>query len=132
MTNWVKYGSTLEIRHQYVNTQKEFLETLPGNVDDEPLWEVDEDDEIQPISHRTDRPQPYIERYLDIIKWLKKKRLNVESGYAFTYVNEEDPDDRLVGAINSNNEGVTFFQIDGDGKVTQQFYRIQKHIVFKK
>lgn len=124
MTNWNKYGSPLEIRHQYVETFKEFLGTLPGNVNDEPLWEINGEDEIQPISYQTDTPQFYIERYLDIIKWLKKKRLNHEGGYAFTYQNEENPDERLVGAINSNNEGVTFIQVDGNGTVTQEFYKI--------
>ncbi len=125
MTNWNKYGSLLEITHQYVNILDEFLETLPKNVDAEPLWEIENEEwEITPISYRTDRPENYIKGYIEIVKWLKKKRLNCQSGYAFTYQDDENPDDRLVGCFNSNNEGITVCQIDGEGKVTQEFHKI--------
>jgi len=125
MTNWNKYGSPLEIRHQYINSLEEFLGTLKGNVDDEPLWEVNgEEGEVQPISYSSEIPENYLSSYLEIIKWLKKKRLNCESGYAFTYQDDENPDDRSVGGINSNNEGVTFVKVDGDGEVTKEFYKI--------
>jgi hypothetical protein len=125
MTNWNKYGSTLEIRHQYIKSFEEFLGTLAGNVDGEPLWEIDaEEDEINPISYSTENPENYLTSYIEIAKWLKKRRLNCESGYSFSYTNEENPDERSVGGINSNNEGVTFFELHGDGKITQQFFEI--------
>lgn len=122
MTNWNKHGSSLEIHHNYINSLDEFLGTLPGNINGDPFWEVNgEEGEIQPISHETENPENYLTSYLEIIKWLKKKRLNCESGYSFSY---ENGDERSVGGINSNNEGVTFFELHGDGKITQEFFEI--------
>lgn len=126
MTNWNKYGNPLEINSQQnINSFVEFFGTLPGGVDDDALWEINEEEgEINPISYQSERPENYIKGYLDIIRWLKKRHRNCESGYAFTYQNQEEPDDRSVGGFNSNNEGVTFVQIDGNGKVTQEFFKI--------
>lgn len=125
MTNWNKYGSFLEIRYQYINSLEEFLGTLPGNVNDEPLWKINgEDGEIIPISYKDVTPENYLVSYLEIVKWLKKRRMNCESGYSFSYLNEEEPDERSVGGINSNNEGITFFELHGDGKITQELFEI--------
>ena len=125
MTNWNKYGSFLEIRYQYIDSVEDFLGTLPGNINDKPLWEINrEEGEITPISYPTETPENYLTSYLEIAKWLKKRRLNCESGYSFSYVNDEEPDERSVGGINSNNEGITFFELHGDGKITQEFFKI--------
>ena len=127
MTNWNKYGSPLEINtQQNINSFMKFLEST-DKEGEEPFWEIDEEGEIQPVSPSTERPKNYLEGYLNIVKWLKKRHRNCESGYAFTYQNEEDPNDpneRSVGAMNSNDEGVTFVEIDGNGKVTQEFHKI--------
>ena len=125
MTNWNQYGSPLEINQQSTrNSFEEFLGTLPGNEDGDPFWELNEDDEVTPISYKTERPENYVKGYLDIVKWLKKRNRNYESGYAFTYQDDENPDDRSVGAMNSNNEGVKFVQINGDGTIIQESFKI--------
>jgi len=125
MTHWNKYGSSLIVNtQQNIDACEEFLGTLSGNEDGEALWEINEDGEITPISYPTERLQNYLKGYLNINRWLKKRHLNSESGYAFTYVNEEDPDDRSVGGINSNDEGISFCQINGDGEITHESFKI--------
>jgi hypothetical protein len=124
MTFWNKYGSLLEIRLQYIDSFEKFLETLKGNVNDEPFWRINKRGEIEPISYKNENPENYVKSYMEISKWLKKKRLNCESEYSFSYDNGEEPDERSVGVISSNDEGVTFFEFHNDGKITQQFFEI--------
>lgn len=128
MTGWNKYGNPLAI-NSYFNVIYDdfikFLETLPRNTDDEPFWDID-DGEIKPISYTYTTPKDYIGGYIAIVKWLKNqnKCLNIESGYAFTYQNEENYDERSVGGINSNVEGITLVQVNGDGKIIQEFHKL--------
>jgi hypothetical protein len=126
MTTWNKYGNSLSINSYYNKINDNFiafLETLSKNIDNENLWEID-DGEIRPISYTYVSPKEYIGGHIAIIQWLRDQKINIESGYAFTYQNEEDYNDRSVGCINSNEKGITFCQIDGDGKITQQFFEI--------
>jgi len=118
MTFWNTFGSPLVV-NTTINQKacKKFLGTLQGNSEDEPLWEINDDGEIRPIDYQNEKPKIYVERYIEIVQWLKKKRLNCESGYAFTYENDEDVDDRCVGALNSNDKSVSFVQINGDGNI---------------
>ena len=125
MTHWNKYGSPLIIIPYYsVSKFQKFLGKLPGNIDDEPLWSIDEEGEILPISYPTEVPFKYFSQYIDIIKWMKENSMNYESGYAFTYEGKEDNDfdDRSVGGINSNNEGITFIELCGNGNIIQRFH----------
>jgi len=124
MTNWNKYGSPLEIRDRDLKSLRTFLDKSFKNVDDELYWDVNDEGEIYPVDSRSEKPYHWLPGLIEIVKWLKKNRINHESGYAFTYQNEEDPDERSVGGINSNNEGVTFIEVDGDGKITKEFHKI--------
>ena len=126
MTNWNKYNNSLAINSYYdkINEQfLNFLETLPKNVDGEPFWEIN-DGEIKPISSTYLTPQEYIEVYIAIIKWLKIQHLNVKSGYAFVYQNENDANDTSVGGINSNNEEVTLCNLDSNGSITHESFKL--------
>ena len=126
MTGWNKYNNPLAINSYYdvINDQfLNFLETLSKNMDDEPFWKID-DGEIKPISYTYVRPLEYIQGYLAIVQWLKDQSLNIESGYAFVYQNEEDGNDRSVGGINSNNEGITICELNGKGIIINKFYKI--------
>jgi len=133
MTNWNKYGHHLFVEaDQDIDDCRSYLETLSKNIYGKPLWGMDEDGFINPISCSkdvwinpilcpTETPKDYILGYLYIVKWLKKRDLNHNSGYAFTY---DYLDNISVGGINSNNKGVTFCQIHGDGEITQKFYKL--------
>ena len=54
---------------------------------------------------------------------------NSESGYSFSY-NNEDFDIRYVGGINTdNNRKITFCQIDQDEEITTKIFAIDDDII---
>lgn len=120
MTNWNTVGSPLSLRSSNDSKRfSDFLGKLRGK-DGEPLWEINEEDEIWPISYDAFLPEDYIFDLTNIVFWLKKNRNNIESGYAFTY--DDQGAHRSVGGININNNGIKFCKINGDGEVTISEY----------
>lgn len=126
MTSWNKYNNSLSINSYFNDTYDDFikfLETLPTNINNEPFWDIN-DCEIKPISYTYTKPQDYIEGYIAIVKWLNTKDLNIKSGYAFVYQNENDSADTSVGGISSNNDDITICELDCYGSITHESYKI--------
>lgn len=82
---------------------------------------MNKDDELWPISSDDTIPEDYITELKAITNWLTKNRINTECGYPFSYY-DEDHENRAVGAISTNDKGIKFCKIDGNGIVTVTDY----------
>lgn len=115
MTNWNKHGLPFTVRPTLIKDCKNFLEGLSRDKDGNSLWEINDNGEIWPISSLLP-PEDYFVDYKQIIEFLKKNKTNIESGYSFSYADEEF-ENRSVGGFNSNDNDIKFIKINGDGLV---------------
>lgn len=120
MTYWNTHGTPLTVINPYKKGFKSFLKELNINYD-EPLWEMNEDDEVWPVSDMTTIPEDYITSLKAIMNCIGKYQINRESGYSFSSYDEEH-ENRSVGGISTNDAGITFCKIDGNGKVYTATY----------
>lgn len=112
MTYWNTASLYLDVPDIHANDILGLLKNME-------YWIFDNDGlQISPISKIKIKPVDYLNELHQIVKYMRKLRMNTQSGYSFNYLSD-DEEEKYVGGVNTNNNGVVkLCIIDNEGKVT--------------